>query len=1103
MPRVNDQRLSAGLRYIEKNRHSFNEEKKRQAIEFLDSVLSSSDHIKTKLEALFTRVDTDDYPQDLSSDANQLKEKAAEQRVLLGLADATADVLVGILCHNNDKCIEYIQARRAKSVGEVVDESNEASDSLSLLRSRSREKALQKLLIKTLESKNAAVDIDSVKTLRDVIDILARMYKGKYDLLDSWNDVVDYFYVEERSAEAFKQSNLVLNLFKKLKSFEDDISAVENPGALYSSTELLIGAVLAKSPELKLGDEDAVSEIFAQVNLSDSRAKLINRVIELAGIDKFKDLKKIADLQDSDPLSEEAIVHFKTIIESSLSVKNIDPSDMHRIRNLVAERVNELEAEALTKIRSAIDSAPPEALRLIIKAATFKEGLTKLPPPNESFQWIEDTGSTKEVEQRAKEKLKGLTQDFKNKTNPTIDELVNHILDIQALLDSGVSTEEAEQLETLKQRALESAVNQRIGEHSPFGFSARPELIEIIKDNNYELLLEIHRDAFKGFLDLEQKPESSKQLWLELNNPSTQFEGLVSENQRLALLRAMHNTPLARVFADFRVENVPLIITRFDIDGINQDMNRSEQFSDFLYILKENYGDDSELITAITSKSQSIERRFNQNKTFLTHWTNQTESEQFKNLFLTLDVDFDYTEQHIRDLLTCLATSRHRDDFMTRLSSMALTDTKGASLIEPLIKALRQVTDARFIEIRDDVRLHSTSILNALKERIKRDNPEIIKHLEATSEIESLLAGLNINLHTLSDEMERSLGLPFDRAVRENHVQVSGQFKTQLEPVSKKVKELEEYLRNLSALPEDNWLADPSKQSIESALEQYKCLERYLQTAIQRIPKVVANQSGYVFKATGFLISGITDEKLNELKANPPPAVRTNPTPTGDSEPAVSLERGLDARSSSLESRELTDSQRHHLYEHKASAGSFAQTDSNARGSGVLSKDGIVRTLPSARVSLIKEPGKATTGEDKLKFYMVMAKAMITARGGMLPTKEHPIYLSGNSPDMRYLYTAFAFLAKGDVKDVIKVMSNTFDPSTVHGLLGIKRSDLYKQCGTLFKDEPLVPEFAKTGPEQRDAIRAMRQNSEAAKKEVPAIDTLGVPGAVAQALNNS
>lgn len=1110
MPVVIDQRLSAGLRYIENNRASFNEEKKREAIEFLDSVLSSSNHIETKLEALFIGVAYDDYPVGPSFESNKLIEKAVKQRVQFGLADASDAVLIKILLHNDGESLEYIQNRRQSKNGST---SQDKSIPAGLSELKDHVSSWERLLIRRFESIPEVIESFKPKeTIKPFVDLLFEPPQSK-----KAKKIVSFFYKSKKTQEVLQQSNLILDVFKRLKLFENSIESLTNPKELYCDKSKLIDAVLGGgAPVLTEEQKDSYKKILEQINLSAIRAKLIEQVINGVGIDKFTDLKKIADFQGPDSLYQDQApapandpANFKSLIELYLDVQPIDSSDMHRIRNLVAVRVKELKAEARTKIRSAIDSARPEALRLIINVATYQEGLTQLLPPNPSFQWIEDTGSKNEVGQLAKEKLNLLIYEFNN-TNPTIDQLVNHILNIESLLGSRVSAEERTRLTDLKNQAFESAVELRIKEHSPFGLSARPELRKILEDRNYDLLLDEHSEAFKRFLYLEQEPDSSKQLWLKLAHPNTGFQKLVLENKRLALLRAMHNTPLARVFADFEVGDALITISFNDINDINQRMNQAGTFSDFLQDLTEDYGDDSPLIRAINSEKETIEARFKQNKSFLKHCDHQTNSQEFKNLFLSLDVDFDYTQQHVKDLLICFATSKDKNDLIDRLSNK-LTDAEGQRLIAALKKELAQPSNERFDSIQKEVRNQSASILAHIQDQITKDTAKIRSYLEAIPRIEALLKRLDTKLDTSEDAIERSLGLPFDRKVKENHLHMMQRFKRQLELVSKTVTELEEHLRHLSALPEND-LKDPSAERIQTALDHYVFLKRYLETATKRIRKVADNESGYVFNAQGFDISPITDDKLTELREGKSAPESTTPTPKDGSEPAVTAQVGLDAGSSPLESRKLNDSQRHHLYTHKASGGSFVQTDSNARGKGVLGDDGIVSTLPSARVSLIKEPAQGTSIEEKLRFYMVMAQAMITARGGMLPTKEHPVYLSGKPDDMHYLYTAFAFLAKGDVKDVIKVVSTRFDPTTAYGFWGVKRDDLYKLCRKLFKDEPPIPSFANTGDKQdkamREELQKMREKANAGnvrkdKEEDKGIVPSEVPEALAEVLGPS
>jgi len=969
----------------------------------------------------------------LTQDANNfklIKQKAAEQRVLLGLQKINdEDVLLGILQNNSDALRAYIGSKPQLGKLDLIPGWKPAPTALLAAPPPSKDILsdailvdIQKNAAELLLAKRIAATTDNA-LLHALIfadnpspEAIAAVKKlgVPYDL----NPPVDL--VKAAKDLFVKQAYPVASSTLALPVLKGHLEGTDDAFKAHMQAVLVIPHIDI-SPEQIQAARSELANNYLQRKLSDAALP-----VKAADINAIKDVDTMVAFIKKAPLSE---THAN--ITGAITAENLTSLKTTMVNNLIG-KLTVAQIGALTKLSAAKNAGE-------VTAALDTIGIKPTAWINaQAVEKIIDA-SAKKLESVRSEQMARITF----KTAP-IDQLINlakitKLDDFRSKFGTTGGWIDTPQMLQLQKKACNRALELRVEGLYALGPQQHSALIDVLQRlpvKKQMQLLEANNPTLGHLLKASDPVKVAHYLGEDVKldpllhaDVGQLISAVVAENKRVESFQKVQNSVLAAVLSNFgpTVRADLAAIATLDSTKINtlNDKIRTFKQADFddpikikeLASVILDPPKDKDLATYISIHKDEIKAQAKINEPLQAMYNDRTPvGKEILNVLLKLKVDVDYGADSAKfgEALRVVLDKHHSKvgDFIEELcKSPSILSSVSSGVLKDALK--KELSQDEFRRIATDWKKQVLSNPSSPEQRIAiltsivntmKDIKPLIKPAESLDALaKTEFSGFAYDAHTVEGDPAGKKKVYMERLTNATVA------------LDRLLRAQEELKQCMASLPTNSPDANIKKiqaelkkdlDLLEINIQKYKDGQQKLISTIKDIDRIMHNKEHYLYTADDIVHHELSATELASLKTGVNVSISAGGTEVATK---VKLEDGKKAHLFTV-----TDSSTLN----KATVGQFTQTVGETSRSHVNS-DGTVSKRPNIKVEMISPPtvvgsaGGPPPDGAQVKMYMNMALAMIVANGGKPPSKEHPYRLKGGTDaQIEGLWTALHIICK-------------------------------------------------------------------------------------------
>lgn len=933
-----------------------------------------------------------------------LQQLAAEQRVSLGLAHVSDEVLIKLLANNPDECRNYLNSKpaipqlgdltrahgwsapaanppQANAVPGTLILTNEAIESI-------KNTASDLLILKCINKCTDSAALNSVLNARNRDELHIALNHDQFAYPAEANGAVRVLSNDIKNSLRNRLTTLnkeqIKNAFVTYINGLSEADSALEPKELIRNLKQPFADAFRQDTELAKWAEDKLGIKYLQLMLPKaSNSKLLSLINSPDKTAFTNEITRIIGPQD----------YVTRVINDEL---------MHDIKVSLAHQV----------IDTLIDKAPLIALINAQNLVAFKAELKKIGIT--ASNWIKDTD-----------------------------------------------------VASCKAHARLGIFEAQVERHSRLGRVAHPELISafklfsvaqqeaLIKDHS--LRSKVLNSANPGLL-INALPLVGSQLQQSHDATPELIDRIARENRELNLgFRALHNAGLAKALANYKPA---IVLNKTKVDDINLlfeteiNFNDADEYDDFLGAVATaaEIKTLNEFRDALSPARESIMRQHQLNQPILTAYYNPATSIDLEllDVFLRIQKTESVAVSFEQAVSQALSQANSWQDFVKACKPESIRTQIMNELSPEVFRDIKMRQRSDQLSGPDQaaaLRAMNTDLVRIQKERIPiTEEAYTLNFIKEVNPVVLISPGFLhqsradfLALHQEYTELMKHNELIIDKLRRDDATLTSYQHSLAgLDSVEIR------FLRENLAI---------ERESLKVDLKHYeKVQEKFLgdKGILNLLQKASVGEFSYVYRPEG------VDVLVTKEQSSPVPAFRASDATIARGNMPEQSKFSLDGTLAANQIRQFDIT-------HAASqtVGRFIESHPEKKNSAPsVSKKGSAKKMPECVFEIKHFPSaSATTPPEELaparvNFSMTMA-LQILAKLDKPPTKENPIRLSGSkAEELKYLWTALVILGERNPKmtfgqDAIQVVSRTFKPeSEMQSLLVTKRfksDSLYKK----------------------------------------------------------
>lgn len=1008
----------------------------------------------------------------------EAQQKAAEQRVLLGLKDSKVDVLVDILKNNEADCRKYIAEKMSLGpLNQIL-----KTDTSTLLQGKSlviiKTKAARILMAKLIQeskddkvigkllsasdkdafhiaAKNLGVPEEGVALLGDELqDYQKKKLTETQTRLKKEVEISSHFDTFLKALETQRPRNLN-QLLIDASTLKDYLNTNFKKYLDEQAPPITGFTTLADEDVIKARDL-LVSKHFIYILSTSSLAidvKELNKITDKITLDTFIDTHLIELSYIKDAL--------KDALKEGIIEDKVHASKIALLQNWIS------------KIQLA-DSAQLKKLKATTELKEFRTALEGLGVKPASWVAEKEQQSLATTVKATIEKFQKALEDRIRTFNSERLEQIRDATDLD-FFSKSEPWMEAPQMIAIQEKAATQIIVLELNKATRFGGVQHPELIEALKS----LPIKKQKELFKNSQSLRLLVTSNdavqinsllKDVAKEKVTPE-KINKIIKENERVAGFKQIHNGALAA----FLIKNTENSLTQVQIMEINEHiahLNQGNVASVMRSILEA-----AGLKKAVNPEEEAeiIKCQLQEGKAMLFELYQETKRTEAGKAILTvllnLEIDAQFKtddKEKFIDVITIALRKNSVTEFIKELCKSEII-LEGSKLEDELKRNLSQneywlILMKRNKDLLEKADVPTISLISSELVALRKSHQAFIG---STTSLPKLPEVLELAEDSETPEKENLFdvsGPAFDAyiktkpaALREEYEYLLDQNNLILDRLQISRSKLNDYINSLPPEPYPKKSIESLRKalnkelaSVDKSLAHYRSSQNKVTTMLKEIERVISGKEQYLYKGEGISHSRVSNEGLEELRKNSKDPFSTTP--------ASSLQGSTGVPSEVAEKMKLEGDHKHYVYtvetgvfkdekqQVASTKGVFIQTFDHESATTSLAKDGTIRKSPTCKVEMVQAPTlskdpkvKEVPADAKVNFYMDMALTLITANQGKPPTKDNPIRLRGGTPEeMELLWTSLYIICKekykyshAQINNSVKVETGSFNPENV------------------------------------------------------------------------